>query len=765
MLVQINDLVPGMVLGEDIILPNGATLLNSSTVLSEHTIEQIRKYHIKEIQIAEEDTTEEQAQEEDQGDNDKETSETLVREESPQEANEEQDKKEESEKDKEVEAPAESYTLPKITVVIENDAFSALMRIEPASGENERLTVPDLKEVLQEHNIVYGINEQLLVDIVKQWEESPELIECENVAQGTPPTPAKEGTLDIVVEYIKNSRDLKKAKSAEYSWELIDASIPLQRVDPGSTVGKKELQIPEIPGLNIHGDEIAAKEKIKTEVKTGENIEEDEENNVYTSTVTGIAYFVEDTLGVIPINFDGTAEIEISPDNMQATLIIHPPGEGGEAPAEQAIRELIQQESIVYGIKEKILTKVFTDLKNNVYSEKPIIIAEGLPPENGKEGKVKYLFKTDLSLTPETDEKGNVDYKKVSLIQSVVKGQRIAKLIPPTDGTPGKDIRGNNLPCTAGNPAVLPAGPNTKIKEDDENTLVAEIAGNVRINNQVIEVWEGFTIQGDVDYSTGNIEYDKSVIINGDIKSGFSVQCGGDCEISGTIEDAHVQVGGHLVGKLGFNGHGKGIIECHGDVSLMFVSNQTIRSQGSIHIAKEAINSTMFARGAITVSGTSLSVAGGRLVARDGITCHVVGNENGIHTLLETGVDFHLAESLDAEEKKLQDIHDNRDKLLYAFKKLDSAIKIGKKLPQKEQLVYTRLKNSISDFENEMQIIEKKIALLSEKIAQVGNPFIKIEHAVLPGTVLRIGNENLVVQKEIIGPKMIRLVNGEMRIL
>jgi len=53
MLVKIDDLIPGMVLAEDIILPNGATLLNTSAILSEHTIEQIRKYNIKEIQIAE----------------------------------------------------------------------------------------------------------------------------------------------------------------------------------------------------------------------------------------------------------------------------------------------------------------------------------------------------------------------------------------------------------------------------------------------------------------------------------------------------------------------------------------------------------------------------------------------------------------------------------------------------------------------------------------------------------------------------------------
>lgn len=765
MLVKIDDLVPGMALGEDVILPNGATLLNSSAILTEQTINHLKKYNFSEIQIAEGAEEEEDIPDEESSEQKSENREEKLIEETEKEEKKEEEKKEESKEDQEVEEKVEAFTLPKIVVIVENDGYSALLRIEPADGENERFTVLDLKQVLLENNVVHGIDEARLKDCVTRWGESQDIFECENIAQATLPTPAKEGMLDVVVEHVKNSRDLKKARNAEYYWELVNDAIPIQRVDSSDTIGKKDLQIPDIPGINIHGDEIASNETIKTEVKLGDNVEEDAENNCYKSLTTGITYYAEGTLGVVPINFDGAAELALSPDNMKAELTLHPPGEDGNPPTEESIKELIAQNNITDGINEKQLAKVLSILKTGVYPDKPIPIAKGRPAVDGDDGKVKFLFRTDTSLKPEEDEHGNVDYKNVSIIQSVVKGTRIAKLIPQTEGTSGKDILGNTLPCTAGTPATLPAGPNTAVKPDDENTLIAEIDGNVRFNGQVIEIFEGFTIPGDIDYSTGNIEYDKSVIIGGDIKSGFLVKCGGDLEVSGTIEDAHIEAGGHVLGKLGFNGHGKGIIECHGDVNLMFISNQTIRSQGNVIIAKEAINSTIYARGTVTVSGTNLSIAGGIIVSRDGIVCHVVGNENGIHTLLEAGLDFHLKESLDKEDNKLSDVLENRDKLLATFKKLNQLAKAKKQLPKKEQYLYTKIKKSISDFENEIHIIEEKKKLLLEKMAQVGNPFIKIEHAAFPGTVFKIGNQVLAVQKEVIGPKMIRLVNDEIHIL
>ena len=45
------------------------------------------------------------------------------------------------------------------------------------------------------------------------------------------------------------------------------------------------------------------------------------------------------------------------------------------------------------------------------------------------------------------------------------------------------------------------------------------------------------------------------------------------------------------------------------------------------------------------------------------------------------------------------------------------------------------------------------------------NAYIKIEHAAMPGTIFKIGERKHLVKQEIIGPKSVRYVDAEIRIL
>ncbi len=756
MLIDINEVAAGMVLAEDIILPNGTTLLNCSTTLTEKYIQIIKRYGIEYVQVQEEAPPEEDKTEE---------PETSIEEEELESEETESKQTDVETAPEEAEEDDGAYTLPDIAVVIENEGMSAFLRIEPGEGKKERFTVDDLLTKLQENDVFFGINESILEDAVKKWNESPEFYEFENVAQGIAPTAAKESDIDITVKYINNPRDLETVKQAAYCWQLADAAIPIQRVDAGTVIAKKEIQIPGIPGKNVHGDEINSDKIIKTEITCNEYVQEEPDNDLYKASTTGLVFYVNNTLGVLPISFDGSVELSVAQDNMKADLIVHPALENGNPPTEKAIRALLVECDIVFGINNETLTKVIHDINKGIYPEGPVTIAEGIPPKNGDNGRIEYLFNTETSLKPKVDARGNADYKNVSIIQSVNEGDELARLIPPTEGEPGKDVHGNELPCKAGNPATLPVGANTKPSQNDENVLVAATDGNVRLKGQVVEIYEGFVIKGDIDYSTGNINYDKSVTIGGDIKSGFTVNCGGDLEVKGTIEDAELTVGGSVLCKYGFIGQGKGIIECKGDVNISFMKNQTIRCRSNVNIAREALNCNIFARKAISISGNPLSIAGGTYIARDAITCNVVGNSSGIHTALEVGLDYTLIEELEKTEKQINEVMENRKKLLVTFNRYDKMLKIRKKLPPKEEFLYAKLKNTIIKYTTQTKKLEERKNKIEEKMHDTGNAFIKIEHAAMPGTLFKIGERHFLVHDEIIGPKTVRLLNFEIRIM
>jgi uncharacterized protein (DUF342 family) len=357
-----------------------------------------------------------------------------------------------------------------------------------------------------------------------------------------------------------------------------------------------------------------------------------------------------------------------------------------------------------------------------------------------------------------------VDYKNVDLVISAKKDQELAKLLPPSKGIPGKNILGQNLPTLDGTPAKLPVGPNTLVSPQDPAVLIAGTDGVVRYNGMIVEISEGFFVKGNVDYSIGNIKYVKSVIVGGDITSGFKVECGGDLQVGGSIEDAEILVGGNVLCKLGYIGQGKGMIDAKGDVNLMFMKNQFVKCRQNVVIAKEAINSTIYARKTISVHGNPLSIAGGKMMARDSITAFSIGNASGVKTLLEVGTDYALLEELQKADAQLAEIAENKRKLHQTFQKYERMAETKKQLAPKEELMFNKLKATLSKYDQQSKVLEERKKVVTSNLYEFKNAHIKIEHAALPGTIFKIGQRHFQVKEEVLGPKTVRLVEEEIKI-
>ena len=74
---------------------------------------------------------------------------------------------------------------------------------------------------------------------------------------------------------------------------------------------------------------------------------------------------------------------------------------------------------------------------------------------NGVDGTIEYYFKKESTFKPIEDENGNVDYKNLGLVRNIYHGTPIAKITPPTEGTPGTDIMGKSVAQKHGVPAKL----------------------------------------------------------------------------------------------------------------------------------------------------------------------------------------------------------------------------------------------------------------------------------------------------------------------
>ncbi|MBN1308585.1 MAG: DUF342 domain-containing protein, partial [Chitinispirillaceae bacterium] len=450
---------------------------------------------------------------------------------------------------------------PEITVIVTSDAMSARLIVEPAGDASCELSRTAVMEALSAHGVVFGIDTVLVDKLAEEWKQSRRRYEIGVIASGVPARPAEEGPVRMTMRHLTSRSECDEVRASHYFWEVAATQPRVDRAVCGQVVGEKQIGRLSIPGKNVHGIPVINEEVITADVVLEENVAFSPDRQKIVAQVDGIAYQIGSAVGIIPIDFNGSFELEIAPDNMAALCIVHPPGPGGTLPGKEELHRLLSEKGVRSGILETDIATMLALCDRGAYPAEPFVIARGIPPVNGNDGGLRYLFSTQTSLSPSINSEGHADYKSVNIVNSVKSQQELVALVPPTPGSDGSDVLGNTIPAEPGSAVKLPQGPHTAVDPQNPGLLRAEVDGIVRLSGGLVEVSEGFVVPGDVDFSTGNINYNKSVIVNGDVKAGFEVHCGGDLQVNGTIEDSRVIVGGNVLCKYGFVGQSKGVID------------------------------------------------------------------------------------------------------------------------------------------------------------------------------------------------------------
>lgn len=280
------------------------------------------------------------------------------------------------------------------------------------------------------------------------------------------------------------------------------------------------------------------------------------------------------------------------------------------------MKSLLDEVGIVYGIKENTIRAL---LENPVHNQ-PIVIAEGVPMQPGDDAELHYLVNLSPSHQPTVDERGNVDYKNLNYIQNAHAGQILLRKTPPTAGRAGMSVFGREIPACPGRDRPIPLGTNTELSHDGL-ALVAKIDGTVGFKNNLISVYPSQQISGSIDSSIGNINCIGSLKIGKNITSGFQVHVGQDLEVGGHVEEADIVAGGNVLIRGGAFGGGKGTITAGGDVTVKFLENQKVRSDGTVYVGGEVLNCDVYADEAVLVQGKSGRIAGGSVAAKYAIRC------------------------------------------------------------------------------------------------------------------------------------------------
>ena len=434
----------------------------------------------------------------------------------------------------------------------------------------------------------------------------------------------------------------------------------------------------------------------------------------------------------VPIS--SVVEISIDPNRTTAFVSFSRPENGGMDVTMDKIMQKLEENYISHGIQEENLKKA---IEQKRYNEN-ICAAKWTEPINGIDGVVQYYFNKDKHLAPIEDEQGNVDYKNLGLINNIIAGTPIAEISLPTEGEPGMDITGQTVKQKVGVPARYNVGAGTQLMNNDTQ-IVAAISGNLIFKNGAFVVEEKIVINGDVDVSSGNIDFIGDITIKGGVFEGFRVASKRSITIMGLVSKAEIVAEGDINIKVGAV---NSKIVSKKNVKIGFCENSNITAEGNVE-SSSFVGGEVFASEKIIASGKGVLV-GGKYTALNGVEASVIGSENYTKTLVTLGNNAVLSEEREKLEKENQSLEDQVDQLGKILITLHEYTKSGKLSPERERM-QTDARRSRIRLQNQVRANNRRIAEIDEMLQLTQNLSVTVKRILYPGVTLRINSSVLKV--------------------
>lgn len=431
--------------------------------------------------------------------------------------------------------------------------------------------------------------------------------------------------------------------------------------------------------------------------------------------------------------------LTVSPDGMTAIARFYPPSSGGERMSADEFLGDLAAKGINFGIKSEEIQAFF---KNPSYCT-DLLAAQGQLARPGKDGRIEYYFDTELKAKPTLNSDGSVDFFHLNTINHCCKGDVLAKLFPEVPGKYGCTIYGERIKPKEVKRAVLRYGHNISLSED-KLVLTAETNGHVTLVEGKVFVSNVFEVEN-VDISTGDIEYDGSVVVNGNVCTNFTVKAKGNIEVKGIVEGACLEAGGDIIIARGMNGMARGVLRAEGNVIAKFIENAKVYAGG--YVSTESIlHSEVMAGTEITVSGKRGFITGGRVSAANLINVKTLGSAMGADTIVEVGIDpgaklkiQQLQKQIAENRKAIEKIHPvlaaMSQKMAQGIKLRPEQLKNIQEMIQKENEIKQDLDKDMQEFQTLQRMLEES-----------DNARIEVTGEVFAGTKICISDVSMVVK-------------------
>ena len=424
-------------------------------------------------------------------------------------------------------------------------------------------------------------------------------------------------------------------------------------------------------------------------------------------------------------DLDAQVVVFTAASGMAAWLLVYPPaGQGAEVSREMLDRALAESK-VSWGLDEALLESLPQDPERYFHL---FLCAWGKSAIQGLDGRVVDLFPRVLERSVAVDENNRVDYNTLNFFQNVTQGDVICKLIPPTEGVEGRTVTDQPIPARDGKKASLPKGRHTEISEDGMS-LLASSSGHVEFSGRGFQVKPVLEISGNVDFSTGDLDFLGDINICGNVLSGFTVRAMGNIHIAGVVEaGSTVEAGGDLTVVKGILGDGPTTVRAQRCIFSKYIENATIYVRENLQ-TDCIVNGQIYCDGEIQGCSGRGSIMGGKVWAGRRVRANAVGSQSECKTSISLGGSPCASFEREMAHREVNDLEMEIERLAC---QPESPVRASLAAKAKLKLMTAEMK---------LRQIEEKAPIPVEDDGGEGG---RLESAVVyPGTKVRIGDEVL----------------------
>lgn len=437
---------------------------------------------------------------------------------------------------------------------------------------------------------------------------------------------------------------------------------------------------------------------------------------------------------------DGSFWVFFNEDKTQAMLLVAPPqGDGNPVRVADVVRAL-EEMGVAYGIDQQAIRETI-ERATNIANQAQAVVAQGVLPVHGIDAKVNYRLPEEAVLRPLSYlPDGSIDYLQLDPARYIQAGQLIATVVPAQHGRPGRTLTfpPQNVPQRPGKEANLRAGDNVLASEDNLQ-FTAETAGYVYLSGEKLCVLPAIPVAEDIRTPQ---QFPVSLVLKGNLLAGAQVRVQGDVAIGGRCEEAALNA--------------RGSCYLHGGAQ-----RSDIAADGNVLLASGVVDCNISTRRSVIALNENAPIAGGRIVAFEGIEAYTIGTPAWTPTEVVAGVDTLGDERLFEIAEEMRQCEDNIQKINVALRPFVS-VTADVTLPEKKEAIQRlmahrrRLEARLKELQHEKRSIT--IAVNAPTRAEV-----IVRGVVYPGVKVTIGKYSYLVETDMHAVRF-TVVRGEARV-